>query len=106
MPWLPLTDPPPRSVAAQARRDDSLLALYRRLIALRARARGEFELLDAGGRGVLAYRRGEHVVAINLGDEPAGAAGRGERARDRWPTASPKARPPGDRDWASLSRRV
>jgi alpha-glucosidase len=69
-PWLPATDPHARNVRDQ--RDDprSLLTLYRELIALRRRLEGEaFELLEAGP-GVLAYRRGAHVVAINLGAEP------------------------------------
>ncbi len=64
--WLPLTDPAARNVADQAARDDSLLALYRRLIALRPRL-GEFELLGTPGEvpdGVLAYRRGDYVIAI------------------------------------------
>jgi len=44
-----------------------MLAWYRELIALRRRLGGELELLDAGD-DVVAFRRGEHVVALNLGD--------------------------------------
>ncbi|MFL5782418.1 MAG: alpha-amylase family glycosyl hydrolase [Thermoleophilaceae bacterium] len=64
-PWLPAVDPATTNVAAQ--RDDprSLLALYRHLIALRRRLGHGLELLDSGDE-VLAYRRGDHVVAINL----------------------------------------
>ena len=60
----PVLDPPERNVESQ--RDDpaSLLALYRRLIELR-RGLGEgFRLLDAEP-GVVAYERGDHVVAVN-----------------------------------------
>ena len=42
----------------------SMLTLVRELIALRRQLAPGFELLDAAP-GVLAYRRGEHVVAIN-----------------------------------------
>jgi glycosidase len=68
-PWLPAVDPAERNVAAQ--RDDagSLLTLYREIIALRRRLGAGFELLDAPP-GVIAYRRGDHSVAINTGDEP------------------------------------
>jgi alpha-glucosidase len=67
-PWLPPVDPQERNVEAQ--RDDpaSLLSLYRRLIELR-RGLGEgFRLLDAEP-GVVAYERGEHVVAVNTTSE-------------------------------------
>jgi alpha-glucosidase len=63
-PWLPLADPLERSVAAQRGQPDSLLELYRDLIALRKTLGGGFELLDAAP-GVVAYRRGDHVVAVN-----------------------------------------
>jgi alpha-glucosidase len=67
-PWLRPVDPQERNVEAQ--RDDpaSLLSLYRRLIELR-RGLGEgFRLLDAEP-GVVAYERGNHVVAINTTSE-------------------------------------
>ena len=69
-PWLPPIDPERRSVDEQRRRPDSLLHLYRRLIELRRGLRGELELLDSSP-GLLAYRRGEHAVAINLGERDA-----------------------------------
>jgi alpha-glucosidase len=68
-PWLPLIDPEQRCVAEQRRRTGSLLHLYQRLIELRRGLRGALELLDAPP-GCLAYRRGEHAVAINLGERP------------------------------------
>jgi alpha-glucosidase len=74
-PWLPVVDPDRRNVASQRADEGSLLNLYRRLLALRARLGGELEML-AADRDVLAYRRGHHVVALNLGaeerDAPAG----------------------------------
>ncbi|MFE1600462.1 alpha-amylase family glycosyl hydrolase [Methylobacterium sp. ID0610] len=73
-PWLPAPSPPPvPPVAAQVRDPGSLLALYRDLIALRARRpelqAGTYDRLRAEG-GVLAYARrlgGDRVtVALNL----------------------------------------
>ena len=65
-PWLPLTDPADRNVADQRDDPGSVLTLYRELIALRRRLGDGFELLADAPDGVLAYRRGEHLVAINL----------------------------------------
>jgi alpha-glucosidase len=74
-PWLPFASDHER-VNVEAQRDDpdSLLSLYRRLLALR---RTEPDLLDGAYRtistddGVLRFARGEHVeVAINLGEQP------------------------------------
>jgi alpha-glucosidase len=62
--WLPPVDPEATNVEAQ--RDDprSTLSLVRDLLTLR-RVLGEgLELIDAPP-GVLAYRRGDHTVAIN-----------------------------------------
>jgi alpha-glucosidase len=68
-PWLPLVDPAQRNVADQ--RDDpaSMLTLVRELIALRRELGDRFELLDAAD-GVVAFRRGDHTVAINTTAEP------------------------------------
>jgi len=81
-PWLPAIDVDGGAVATQARDRDSVLALYKDLIAAR-RALGEgLEFLDAE-EGLLVYRRGaEHLVAINVGDapRPAPRAGRLVRA--------------------------
>jgi alpha-glucosidase len=72
-PWLPLGDP---AVNVAAQRDDpgSMLALHRRLLALRraspALSVGTYEPVQAGG-DVLAYLRtgddGRWLVALNLG---------------------------------------
>jgi glycosidase len=68
-PWLSAVDPAERNVEAQ--RDDprSTLSLVRELIALRRELEDGFELLDAAD-GVVAYRRGAHVVAVNTTAEP------------------------------------
>jgi glycosidase len=68
-PWLPLVDPDRRNVADQ--RDDpaSMLSLVRELIALRRELGAEFELLEAA-EGIVAFRRGDHSVAVNTTPEP------------------------------------
>ena len=66
-PWLPVIPPPAGSAAAQATDPDSPLALYRDLIAARRDVHGDMELLEDVAPGVVAFRRGEHVVAVNLG---------------------------------------
>jgi alpha-glucosidase len=78
-PWLPLVDPAQRNVEAQRDDPESLLQLYRSLIDVRDRLEGGFRLLDAA-EGVVAYERGEHVVAINTtaGSRPAPPAGEPE----------------------------
>jgi alpha-glucosidase len=74
-PWLPPVDPAERNVADQARDPGSLLSHHRELIASRPELGEGFRLLDPT-EGVLAYERGEHVVAINTTaderDPPAG----------------------------------
>jgi alpha-glucosidase len=62
--WLPPVDPEDTNVEAQ--RDDprSTLSLVRDLLTLRRVLGDGFELIDAPS-GVLAYRRGEHRVAVN-----------------------------------------
>jgi glycosidase len=74
-PWLPLNaDWPARNVARMAQEPHSILALYRRLLAVRrahpALAIGDFALLDSEG-DVLAYERRHDaerlIVALNLG---------------------------------------
>jgi alpha-glucosidase len=70
-PWLPVVTPPAGSAAVQAVDPDSPLALYRDLIAARRDLRGDLELLEDAAPGVVAFRRGEHVVAVNLGADSA-----------------------------------
>ncbi|QCI63918.1 alpha-amylase family glycosyl hydrolase [Phreatobacter stygius] len=77
-PWLPLHgDWPARNVARMMPEPQSILTLYRQLLAIRrehpALAVGSFALLEADG-DVLAYVRQlgaeRLVVALNLGDRP------------------------------------
>jgi alpha-glucosidase len=69
IPWLPAIDPARRNVEQQRADPDSLLQLYRRLIELRRGLDEGFRLLDPIP-GVVAFERGEHVVAINTTGEP------------------------------------
>jgi alpha-glucosidase len=64
-PWLPMIDPEERNVADQRQDPGSLLSVYRDLIALRRELSGSLEMIDSAD-GVLAYRRGEHVIEIDL----------------------------------------
>jgi alpha-glucosidase len=75
-PWLPAAPVQGGAVDAQERDPSSMLHLYRDLIGLRRTLAPGLELLDAP-EGVLAYRRGEHLVALNLAadERPAPAAG-------------------------------
>ena len=76
-PWLPPADPDARNVESQLADPGSILALFRDLIARRRGLSGEPELLEAPA-GVLAFRRGAHVIVIDLGggsvSPPAGCA--------------------------------
>jgi alpha-glucosidase len=67
-PWLSLVDPDLRNVEYQRSDPGSLLNLYRRLIRLRPNLGRGFQLVD-GEPGVIAYRRGEHLIALNLTSE-------------------------------------
>lgn len=78
-PWLPLADDYEKvNVEAQENASRSMLALFRRLTALRREtpvlAVGSYRSLDADDNGVFAYLR-EHegermLVALNFGPEP------------------------------------
>src|SRR5215208_6052877 len=76
-PWLPPVDPWLRNVAGQAGDPGSMLSLYRDLIRLRPRLGAGMRLVDAAP-GVLAYERGEHLVAINTTGREQAVPGRGE----------------------------
>jgi alpha-glucosidase len=76
-PWLPLVDPAARNVGEQRGDEESLLALYRRLIAARrsvpALGRGTHRSIFGVAPDVLAWTReldGERVlVLLNTGGE-------------------------------------
>jgi alpha-glucosidase len=67
-PWLPPVDPAKTSVEAQREDPRSTLSLVRDLLALRRVLGDGLELVDAGP-GVLAYRRGDHLIAVNTTTE-------------------------------------
>ncbi len=70
-PWLPAIAVDGGGVAQQARDPDSILMLYRELIAARRDLGAGLTFLEDAAEGVLAFRRGDrHVVAINMSDEP------------------------------------
>jgi alpha-glucosidase len=68
-PWLPPVDPGRRNVEAQRGDARSTLSFVRELIALRRELGEGFELLVCDP-GVIAFRRGLHVVAINVTGAP------------------------------------
>ncbi len=70
-PWLAPVDAGERSVASQSGDPASLLELYRALIALRPALGPGLTMLDAAP-GVVAYARGDHLVAVNTTAEAAG----------------------------------
>jgi alpha-glucosidase len=77
-PWLPFGDLAAANVADQRHDPDSFLSLTRDLIGLRDAIpdlrRGLHRSVRAP-EGVLAYRRGEALVALNLGGAPATLTG-------------------------------
>jgi hypothetical protein len=75
--WLPPVDPEQTNVEAQ--RDDprSMLSLVRDLLTVRRLLGEGLELIESSP-GVLAYRRGDHMIAINTTPDPQPAALAGE----------------------------
>ena len=76
-PWLPTVDPERVNVEAQREDPRSTVSLVRDLLALRRVLGAGLDLIDAAP-GVLAYRRGEHTVAINTTAEERPAPATGE----------------------------
>jgi len=80
-PWLPAIEVDGGGVAQQATQPDSVLSLYRDLIAVRRTLGAGLEFVEAAD-GVLAYRRGaHHLVAINMAGAPRPAPPAGEIVR-------------------------
>jgi alpha-glucosidase len=73
-PWLPQVDPAERNVVDQRGVEGSMLELCRALISLRRKLDPGFELLEADP-GVVSYRRGPYVVAVNCTGEALPAPG-------------------------------
>ena len=70
--WLPPVDPQSTNVEDQREDPRSTLSLVRDLLTVRRLLGSGFELLDTPP-GVLAYRRGDHLIAINTTPERARA---------------------------------
>ena len=85
-PWLPVVDPGACNVADQRDDPGSLLSLWRRLIALRRELGPGLRMLDVPA-GMVAFARGEHVVAINTADAPLPAPARGRVVLETEPGA-------------------
>ncbi len=112
-PWLPAIAVDGGGVAQQRSAPDSMLALYRDLIAARRSLGSDLEFLDDVAEGVLAYRRGAgHVVAINTTDTPRPSPPAGEVVRAthaaRHPAGTPAPRElgPGEGFLGSAATRV
>jgi alpha-glucosidase len=73
--WLPPVDPEQTNVEAQRDDPGSMISLVRDLLATRRLLGEGIELLESAP-GVLAYRRGDHVIAVNttLEERPAPAS--------------------------------
>ncbi|HYZ29082.1 MAG TPA: alpha-amylase family glycosyl hydrolase [Thermoleophilaceae bacterium] len=69
-PWLPLVDPERRNVADARNDPDSLLHLYRKLIAARRSLGPGFRFRDDAPEGMLAYDRGDRTVLLNTTSAP------------------------------------
>ncbi len=76
-PWLASVDPATRNVADQTGDPNSMLELYRTLIALRRELDPEISSIEAQG-SVLRFGRGSDTVALNLGDSEAPFEDHGE----------------------------
>ena len=77
-PWLPVITPPRGSLLTQRQDDRSPLALFRRLIALRKQLEGDLHFRDDSPPQTIVAERGDHVIALNLGEQPAGIPRPGE----------------------------
>jgi alpha-glucosidase len=93
--WLPPVDPATRNVAGQTGDPGSVLELYRALIRLRRTLSGGVEILQAEPDGLLAYRRGDVTVALNLGAGDQGAALSGDVGLATEPGVDPARLRPG-----------
>jgi alpha-glucosidase len=94
-PWLPAIEVAGGGVAAQRDDPDSVLALYRDLIALRPAFGDGLEFVDDAAAGVLAYRRGrDHVVVLNVAGEPGEGPAAGPVVRATHAARLPAGSPP------------
>jgi alpha-glucosidase len=101
-PWLPLVDPEARNVADQEGDAQSLLALFKRVLRLRPTLGRELRVRDSPP-GTVVLERGEHIVAVNLGDRAVPLAQDGELLLEAHPGdgADPDSLPSGG-GWISV----
>lgn len=94
-PWLPAIAVEGGGVAQQSGDPESVLSLYRDLIAARRALGAGLEFVDGVAGGVLAYRRGDrHLVALNTSDVPRPApAAAGAVVRATHPARHPAGTP-------------
>jgi alpha-glucosidase len=94
-PWLPVVDHDTQNVAAQEADPDSTLNLVRRLIRLRHDLAPELRFRDSP-QNTVVLERGEHLAAINLGDDPAPLTRPGQLVLEARPGdgADPRLLPP------------
>ena len=69
-PWLIPAQPPAAGAVQQSQDSDSTLTLTRRAMALRSRLTSNETQILQSEPGTIALRRGEHIVAVNLADDP------------------------------------
>ena len=69
-PWLPIGDADACNVDAQREDEGSVLHLTRDLIALRKQFASASYSKRTSPDGTWVYRRGKHVIALNMSDEP------------------------------------
>jgi alpha-glucosidase len=84
--WLPPVDPARTNVEAQRNDPRSMLSLVRDLLTLRRVLGDGLELVEAGP-AVLAYRRGDHTIAVNATPQQQPAALGGELVLETSPGA-------------------
>jgi alpha-glucosidase len=95
-PWLPLVDPESRNVADQEGDPGSFLELFKRLLRLRPSLERALRVRDSPP-GTVVLERGEHVVAVNVGEHAMPVARDGELLLEVRPGngADPDSLPPG-----------
>jgi alpha-glucosidase len=104
-PWLAPGDPSACNVADQERDRGSVLWLYRDLIALRRQLAPDLCFVESDD-AVLAYRRGELIVALNLGAAPAPAPAHGEVLLASAPNVRDGALLPAHTGWVARARAI
>jgi alpha-glucosidase len=67
VPWLGAVDPATRNVSAQELDEDSTLAFYRRVIAVRRSLKGPLRFMETQD-GVLQFDRDRHRILLNFSD--------------------------------------